>query len=83
MIIRKLITLKESIRTRFTIGANHFLFFQLQEPEARKFFQQILCGVEYCHHHAVCHRDLKPENILLDANLNVKVGDFGLSNYMK
>lgn len=56
---------------------------QLQEPEARKFFQQILSGVEYCHHHAVCHRDLKPENILLDANLNVKVGDFGLSNFMR
>lgn len=56
---------------------------RLQEPEARKFFQQILCGVEYCHHHTICHRDLKPENILLDANLNVKVGDFGLSNFMR
>lgn len=56
---------------------------RLQEAEARRFFQQILSGVEYCHQHMICHRDLKPENVLLNTNLNVKVGDFGLSNFMK
>ncbi|KAF8822251.1 putative histone kinase SNF1 [Cardiosporidium cionae] len=56
---------------------------RLSENDARQFFQQIISGVEYCHHHMVSHRDLKPENVLLDTNLNVKVGDFGLSNFMR
>eukprot|EP01071_Lankesteria_metandrocarpae_P005606 Lankesteria_metandrocarpae@DN4061_c0_g1_i1.p1 len=56
---------------------------RLPEDEARRFFQQIVAGVEYCHQRLVCHRDLKPENLLLDTNLNVKVGDFGLSNFIK
>lgn len=56
---------------------------RLQEPEARKLFQQVVSGVEYCHTHMVVHRDLKPENLLLDADMNVKLADFGLSNRMR
>ncbi|XP_060574979.1 5'-AMP-activated protein kinase catalytic subunit alpha-2-like isoform X17 [Ruditapes philippinarum] len=55
---------------------------KLQEHEARRFFQQIVSGVDYCHRHMVVHRDLKPENLLLDHNRNVKLADFGLSNMM-
>ncbi|EEB08352.1 CAMK/CAMKL/AMPK protein kinase Ssp2 [Schizosaccharomyces japonicus yFS275] len=55
---------------------------KLSEDEARRFFQQIICAIEYCHRHKIVHRDLKPENLLLDANLNVKIADFGLSNLM-
>ncbi|KJX95764.1 carbon catabolite derepressing protein kinase Snf1 [Zymoseptoria brevis] len=55
---------------------------KMQENKARKFFQQIVCAVEYCHRHKIVHRDLKPENLLLDENLNVKIADFGLSNIM-
>ncbi|OTB15157.1 hypothetical protein K445DRAFT_75509 [Daldinia sp. EC12] len=55
---------------------------RLPEDQARKFFQQMICAVEYCHRHKVVHRDLKPENLLLDDNLNVKIADFGLSNIM-
>ncbi|KAH1080460.1 hypothetical protein J1N35_020221 [Gossypium stocksii] len=56
---------------------------RLHEDEARKLFQQIISGVEYCHKNMVVHRDLKPENLLLDSNYNVKIADFGLSNVMQ
>ncbi|ENN70683.1 5'-AMP-activated protein kinase catalytic subunit alpha-2 [Dendroctonus ponderosae] len=55
---------------------------KLQEYEARRFFQQIISGVDYCHRHMIVHRDLKPENLLLDHNMHVKIADFGLSNMM-
>lgn len=34
---------------------------QMPEHEARRFFQQIICAIEYCHRHKIVHRDLKPE----------------------
>ncbi|CAI5488801.1 unnamed protein product, partial [Closterium sp. Naga37s-1] len=55
---------------------------RLTEGEARRIFQQIVAGVEYCHRRMVVHRDLKPENILLDASWTVKIADFGLGNLM-
>ncbi|CAL0329750.1 unnamed protein product [Lupinus luteus] len=52
---------------------------RLKEDEARKYFQQLICAVDYCHSRGVFHRDLKPENLLLDAGGVLKVSDFGLS----
>lgn len=51
----------------------------LSEVEAVKYFRQIILGTAYCHALGICHRDLKPENLLLDANLNVKLADFGMA----
>ncbi|KAK8480003.1 hypothetical protein V6N13_040058 [Hibiscus sabdariffa] len=52
---------------------------RLSESEARRYFQQLIDGVEYCHSKGVYHRDLKPENLLLDSLGNLKISDFGLS----
>uniref|UniRef100_A0A0D9V5W8 non-specific serine/threonine protein kinase n=1 Tax=Leersia perrieri TaxID=77586 RepID=A0A0D9V5W8_9ORYZ len=51
------------------------------EPVARRYFQQLITAVEFCHSRGVYHRDLKPENLLLDARGDLKVSDFGLSAF--
>ncbi|XP_055866728.1 serine/threonine-protein kinase SIK2-like isoform X2 [Biomphalaria glabrata] len=56
---------------------------RMSEPEARKKFWQILSAVEYCHNHRIVHRDLKAENLLLDANMNIKIADFGFGNFFE
>ncbi|KAG1441092.1 hypothetical protein G6F56_011637 [Rhizopus delemar] len=53
---------------------------KLSEEEARKYFQQIITGLDYCHRHLICHRDLKPENLLLDEEKNIKIADFGMAS---
>ncbi|KAJ0984235.1 hypothetical protein J5N97_002591 [Dioscorea zingiberensis] len=56
-----------------------FYLKRLEERDARKYFQQLIDAVDYCHGKGVYHRDLKPENLLLDGEGNLKVSDFGLS----
>ncbi|KAF3616751.1 CBL-interacting serine/threonine-protein kinase 9 [Capsicum annuum] len=56
---------------------------RLKEDEARRYFQQLINAVDYCHSRGVYHRDLKPENLLLDSFGTMKVSDFGLSALSK
>ncbi|KAF5946289.1 hypothetical protein HYC85_016517 [Camellia sinensis] len=51
----------------------------LNDDHCRYFLYQILRGLKYVHSANVLHRDLKPSNLLLNANCDLKIGDFGLA----
>ncbi|RHZ89051.1 hypothetical protein Glove_19g94 [Diversispora epigaea] len=52
---------------------------ELTEPEVRFYMLQLLDAVEYMHDRNILHRDLKLENIFISEDMDLKVGDFGLS----
>ncbi|PKI56447.1 hypothetical protein CRG98_023185, partial [Punica granatum] len=52
---------------------------RLPEGLARRYFQQLVGALRFCHENGVAHRDIKPQNLLLDQSGALKVSDFGLS----
>ena len=55
----------------------------LTELECRYFTWQIIDAVRYMHENLVIHRDLKLNNVFLSADMQVKIGDFGLAVPLK
>lgn len=49
------------------------------EEKCRKYFRELILGLEYLHSQHVLHRDLKPENILLTNDDHIKISDFGMA----
>ena len=54
---------------------------RLTENESCYYYQQIISGIEYLEKLKIVHRDIKPENIIIEDNKNIKILDFGLSNF--
>eukprot|EP00794_Sanderia_malayensis_P013985 gene13985-15443_t len=51
----------------------------LGEERSKKFFKQLINGIDYCHRKNVVHRDLKCENILIHNDELIKISDFGFA----
>ncbi|KAJ9514238.1 hypothetical protein QJQ45_012253 [Haematococcus lacustris] len=49
----------------------------LPEDLARRYFRDILKGLEYLHYNTIVHGDLKPDNLLINLAGQVKISDFG------
>lgn len=53
--------------------------FQSEKRIVRRVIVPLLSALEYMHSQGIMHVDVKPENIFLTDDLQVKLGDFGLS----
>lgn len=66
----------------YCVGGDLFAAIQrgsMTQDEIDCCFKQMVQGVRYLHDRGVSHRDLKPENMLIDAQGNIKITDFGVS----
>ena len=55
----------------------------IEENIIKSIINQICFGVNEIHKNKIIHRDLKPENIFMDQEMNIKIGDFGISKQLK
>lgn len=56
---------------------------RLTESEVKWYIDQMVNGLKYIHSLKVIHRDLKLGNLFLSEKMELKIGDFGLSERVK
>ena len=54
----------------------------IEEKIISNIIKQICIGIKEIHNKKIVHRDLKPENIFINDNMNIKIGDFGISKQL-
>lgn len=54
----------------------------LNEDQVIQWFIQLCLALKYIHDKKIVHRDLKPDNIFIDAQNELKIGDFGIVKIM-
>ena len=54
----------------------------IEENIISNIIKQICIGIKEIHKRKIVHRDLKPENIFMNDNMNIKIGDFGISKQL-
>ncbi|KAF0749695.1 hypothetical protein AaE_006951 [Aphanomyces astaci] len=52
----------------------------LEEEQAKRFFCQLIEGIDFLHFHKIIHRDVKPSNLLCGSDGVLKITDFGMSH---
>lgn len=51
----------------------------LSDADARRYFKEMMLGIEYLHANDIAHRDIKPDNLLISKDDVLKIVDFGVS----
>jgi len=53
----------------------------ISEKETHRLYNQILSAIDTCHTNQIVHRDIKLQNLLMDSEQNIRLIDFGLSDF--
>ena len=54
----------------------------INENILKNIIRQMCIGIKEIHNKEIMHRDLKPENIFMNENMEIKIGDFGISKQL-
>ncbi|KAM0022532.1 putative protein-serine/threonine kinase CMGC-CDK-CRK7-CDK9 family [Helianthus debilis subsp. tardiflorus] len=55
---------------------------RFNDSQIKCYIRQLLKGVEHFHSRGILHRDIKTSNILVNNEGQLKIGDFGLANFV-
>ena len=55
---------------------------RLEDPQIARVIYQLCMALKHLHERHIIHRDIKPQNIILMKTKDIKLIDFGTSNYV-